>query len=217
MTQKVSIYLFDKHIANMYQDDDNIYLEQIDDLCYKASPISLSKDNKEINTTHLIYLEKVAGFISDSLPGSFGNEILQNFFLQNKNKYPTISDKLLFIGNKGLGALVFKPSLEFDKNTFETIELKDIFEKAKMLQKGGNYHTLHSAFLVSAHSFVGGARSKAVGAINIDIGTVFLGDKTKPLKDGYIHAIIKYDDTASGDENRSTYSKNRIYLSSISS
>ncbi len=207
MKQKISIYLFDKHIADMFQDDDNIYLKQIDDLCHKASPISLSKDIKEISTAHLSHLNCVAGFINDSLPGTFGNDILENFFLHNQNKYPSISDKLLFIGNKGLGALVFKPSIEYDEKTFETIALKEMFEKAKELKKGGDYHSLHSAFLVSAHSFVGGARSKAVGAINIDTGIVYLGDRTKLLKDGYMHAIIKYDDISNDDEKRSTYSK----------
>lgn len=191
----------------MYQDDDRVYLKQVDNLCHQVSPLALSKDLREIDTTHLTHLEKVAGFISDSLPGSFGNDILQNFFLQNNNKYPTVSDKLLFIGNRGLGALTFEPSIEQNNNLDETMELKLMFEKAKELKKGEDYHSLHSAFLVSAHSFVGGARSKAVTAINLDSGMVYLGDRTKPLQDGYIHAIIKYDDTAVNDENKLTYSK----------
>ncbi len=205
--QKIAVFLFHKHIANMYQDGDRVYLKQIDDLCHKASPIMISKDMQEIETSHLTFLEKVAGFISDSLPGSFGQEVLQNFFLQTKDKYPTVSDKLLFIGSRGLGALRFEPSLENDDAMQETLELKEMFEKAKELKKGGDYHPLHNAFLVSAHSFAGGARSKAVCAINLDTQVVYLGDRNKPLKDGFIHAIVKYDDTAGGDENRSTYSK----------
>ena len=207
MAQKTSIFLFDKHIAEMYQEDDHVYLKQINDLCHQASPISISKDIQEIETTNLTFLERVAGFISDSLPGSFGNKILQNFFLQNSSKYPTVSDKLLFIGSRGLGALTFEPSLEQDHNAQDTIELKEMFETVKELKKGGDYHSLHDAFLVSAHSFVGGARSKAVCAIHLETQVVYLGDRNKPLDDGFIHAIIKYDDTAGGDENRSTYSK----------
>ena len=205
--EKVSIFLFDKLIAHMYQDENRIYLEQIDDLCHKASPLMISKDIKEIETTNLTYQEQVAGFISDSLPGNFGNEILDNYFLQNKNTYPSISDKLIFIGNKGLGALRFEPSIFDDILQLETLELKSMFEKAKELKKGGSYHSLQNAFLVSAHSFVGGARAKAVAAINLEEKKVFLGDRTKPLAKNYIHAIIKYDDTADNDENKSTYSK----------
>lgn len=85
--------------------------------------------------------------------------------------------------------------------------LKTLFETAKKLKKGDAYHSLQNAFLISAHSFVGGAQSKAVGAINLTTKEVFLGDRSKPLKKGFIHAIIKYDDTANDDENKSTYSK----------
>ena len=205
--QKISIYIFGNHIADMYQEEDRVYLKLIGDLCHKVSPLMLSSNQKEIDTTHLTYLERVAGFISDSLPGNFGNEILNNFFLQNKNIYPTVSDKLLFIGNRGLGAITYEPSMEKENGFIETIELKSMFEKAKELKKGGDYHSYQDAFLISAHSFVGGARSKAVGAINLDTKEVFLGDRTKALKDGFIHAIIKYDDTANEDENKSTYSK----------
>ena len=205
--QKISIYIFEKHIADMYQDEDRVYLKQIDEMCHKVSPLMLNSNQKEIDTTNLIYLERVAGFISDSLPGNFGNQILNNFFLQNSNKYPTVSDKLLFIGNRGLGAITYQPSMEKENDFEQTIELKSMFEKVKELKKGGDYHSLQDAFLISAHSFVGGARSKAVGAINLETKEVFLGDRTKPLKDGFIHAIIKYDDTANDDENKSTYSK----------
>ena len=205
--QKISIYIFEKHIADMYQDEDRVYLKQIDEMCHKVSPLMLNSNQKEIDTTNLIYLERVAGFISDSLPGNFGNQILNNFFLQNLNKYPTVSDKLLFIGNRGLGAITYQPSMEKENDFEQTIELKSMFEKVKELKKGRDYHSLQDAFLISAHSFVGGARSKAVGAINLETKEVFLGDRTKPLKDGFIHAIIKYDDTANDDENKSTYSK----------
>ncbi len=191
----------------MYQEEDKVYLRQVDELCYKVSPLMLNSNQKEIDTTHLTHLERVAGFISDSLPGSFGSEILNNFFLQNSNKYPTVSDKLLFIGNCGLGAITYKPSMEKENGFTEMIDLKSMFEKAKELKKGGDYHSLQDVFLIGAHSFVGGARSKAVGAINLDSKEVFLGDRTKPLKDGFIHAIIKYDDTLNDDENKSTYSK----------
>ena len=207
MADKVSIYLFDKHIADMYQDGDRVYLRQIDDAAYMASPISIPKDMREIETTHLVFLERVAGFISDSLPGSFGNEILNNFFLSSANKYPTVTDKLLFIGDRGLGALTFRPQKEIDKDTLESMELRDMFEAARELGRGGDFHSLHSAFLVSAHSFVGGARAKAVAAIDMESKVVYLGNRNGAIPPNFMRAIIKYDDTAGDDESKSTYSK----------
>jgi serine/threonine-protein kinase HipA len=208
LDKKVSLYLFEKHIADIYQIDDRVYLRQFNSGAFDASPISIAKDISDIETTSLIFQERVAGFVSDSLPGSFGNEILDKFFEQNNSgNEPTIIEKLLFIGNRGLGALEFRPAHQFDDTTEKTLGLKDIYEEAKKLQRGDDYKSIHSAFLVSAHSFVGGARSKAVVAVNIETHEVYLGDRTKTPPKGFIPAIVKYDDTQDGDENKSTYSK----------
>ncbi|WP_457745155.1 type II toxin-antitoxin system HipA family toxin [Sulfurimonas sp.] len=155
----------------------------------------------------MIFQERVAGFVSDSLPGIFGNEILDNFFEMNSGKKPTIVEKLLFIGNRGLGALEFRPAQKFEDSAHKTIALKEIYEEAKKLKRGDEYKSIHSTFLVSAHSFVGGARSKAVVSINLDTNEIYLGDRTKATPECFIPAIIKYDDTHDGDENKSTYSK----------
>jgi len=206
-SEKVSIYLFNEHIGDVYQIDDRVYLRQFNGSTHKASPLSIAKDINDIETTSLVYQERVAGFVSDSLPGSFGNEILDNFFEMNSGKKPTIIEKLLFIGNRGLGALEFRPAQKFEDSMSKTIALKEIYEEAKKLKRGDEYKSIHSAFLVSAHSFVGGARSKAVVSINLDTDEVYLGNRTQTVPDGFIPAIIKYDDTHDGDENKSTYSK----------
>ena len=208
MEKKVRLYLFEKHIADIYQINDRVYLRQFDASAYRASPLSIPQDINNMETSSLVFQERVAGFVSDSLPGSFGNEILENFFEQNKNgEKPTIIEKLLFIGNRGLGALEFRPAHEFDTTTEKILTLKEIYEEAKKLKRGDDYKSIHSAFLVSAHSFVGGARSKAVISINIESYQVYLGDRTKEPPKDFIPAIIKYDDTQNGDENKSTYSK----------
>ena len=85
MNKKVSLYLFDKHIADIYQVDDRVYLHQFDSAAFKASPISIAKNITDIETTSLVFQERVAGFVSDSLPGSFGNEILDKFFEQHNS------------------------------------------------------------------------------------------------------------------------------------
>lgn len=208
LDKKVSLYLFDKHIADIYYVEDRVYLRQFDSAAFRASPISIAKDITDIETTSLVFQERVAGFVSDSLPGNFGNEILDKFFEQNSSgEKPTIIEKLLFIGDRGLGALEFRPAHKFDETLVKTLALKDIYEEAKKLKRGNDFKSIHSAFLVSAHSFVGGARSKAVIAINIDSNEVYLGDRTKEPPKGFIPAIVKYDDTQDGDENKSTYSK----------
>lgn len=208
MSAKASLYLFDKHIGDVYQINDRIYLRQFDFGAHLASPISIAKAIADVETTSLVFQERVAGFVSDSLPGTFGDELLDKFFEQNgSGEKPTIVDKLLFIGNRGLGALEFRPHKEFDADAQKTLALKDMYEEIKELKKGEDFKSIHAAFLVSAHSFVGGARSKAVVAINLDTNEAYLGDRTKEPPKGFTPVIVKYDDTADGDENKSTYSK----------
>ncbi len=205
---KVSLYLFEKHIADIYQVDDRVYLRQFNNGAFHASPISIPKDIKDIETTNLVHLGSVAGFVSDALPGSFGEEILHNFYVQNNaGELPSIVEKLLFIGNRGLGALEFRPATIFSEESTKVLALKDIYEEVKKLKQGDDVKSIHDAFLVSAHSFVGGARSKAVVSINLDSNEVYFGDRTKEPPAGFLPAIVKYDDTQNGDENKSTYSK----------
>jgi|GEM_PF-1270744 len=208
MSDVVNVYLFNKHIADIYQVDDRVYLRQFDNGAYFASPISISKDISDIDTTSLVYQERVAGFISDSLPGNFGSEIFDDFYAKNNDgSTATIIDKLLFIGDRGLGALEFFPAHQFGKSTNNTLLLKDMYEELKKLKRGDDFQSIHNTFLVSAHSFVGGARSKAVASINLQSKEVYLGDRSSNPPKDFIPAIIKYDDTQDGDENKSTYSK----------
>lgn len=205
--QKIDIFIFNKHIGTMYQDGDKVYLKQVENLCSLVSPLAISSDIRDIETTKLKHLESVAGFISDSLPGKFGNELLEEYFLEHLNKTPTVSDKLMFIANQGLGALEFRPSSRQMNDLESNIKVKELFDESKKLKRGSGFHPLQNVFILSAHSFVGGARSKAVCAINLEGNVVFIGDRTKPLKDGFMHVIIKYDDISNDDEDRSTYSK----------
>ncbi len=51
MDKRVSLYLFDKHIADIYQIEDRVYLRQFDSAAFKASPVSIAKEITDIETT----------------------------------------------------------------------------------------------------------------------------------------------------------------------
>ena len=77
------IHLFGKHIATMYDDNGRIYLEQVNAGAHFASPISISKDIPQIETTKLP--EGVAGFIHDALPGEYGDNVMEKFYRELSN------------------------------------------------------------------------------------------------------------------------------------
>ena len=207
MAESVDVYLFDKLIAKMYREGDRYMLRQFHDGAHRASPISIPQGIEDYDSTALRHLEGVPGFISDSLPGSFGTEILRNYFESNNSgRAPTVIDKLLFIGDRGLGALSFRPSRIPREEDLETLKLKDIFDKARSLKQSENYSTLHDALLVAVHSFAGGARAKAVVSLDLNTHNIHLGHRNI-VPEGYTPVIVKYDDTDDGSIEKSLYSK----------
>jgi len=128
MAEKIKIFLFDKHIADLYKDRDRIIMKQYDNGAFRASPLSIPNNIDEYDCTHLKHLERVPGFVSDSLPGNFGTEILKNYFeSKNNGTPPTVIDKLLFIGDRGLGALSYEPHKNPSENDTDSLTLREMF------------------------------------------------------------------------------------------
>jgi serine/threonine-protein kinase HipA len=208
MADKIELHMFDKHIGDIYKENDHIIMKQYENRVHLASPLMIPKDQEYFDSTALTFIDRVPGLISDSLPGSYGDTILNDFFEHNNNgKSPSVIDKLHFIGDRGLGALTFSPSNNPSKDEIETLNLKTMFEKARDLKHNKSFSSLHEALLVSAHSFVGGARAKAVASINLESKEVYLGNRNDVVPEGFIPAIIKYDDTEEGGKDKSLYSK----------
>ncbi len=195
------IYLFDKHIATLYDDKGRIYLKQVDGGAHFASPISIDKDIAEIETTRLP--EGVAGFIHDALPGDYGDTVMEAFYLKHEGREPRILDKLLFIGDRSLGALSFKPEAQRD-DTEHTLQLRELFDESKKIQEGIVSAT-SDYLMIAAHSVAGGARSKAVVGVDLESKQIYLGHRHGKLPDGFMRAIIKYDDTP--EQKHSEYTK----------
>jgi len=190
---KVNIHLFDTPVAELIEEKGRIFLRQIDEGAHRASPISIRRDVREMETTTLTGLDGVAGFIHDALPGDYGNEIMDRFFIARRGKEPTVSERLLFIGDRALGALSFTPAERAD-DADAVIGLRELYEQGKELREGRVGATIDH-FLVAAHSVAGGARSKAVVGINLDRKEIYIGHRHADVPQGFIRAIVKYDET----------------------
>lgn len=62
-------------------------------------------------------LSKITGFLADSLPDSWGNQLFELWRQQNhlSNADITPLDKLSFIGKRGMGALEFLPEVSRER------------------------------------------------------------------------------------------------------
>ncbi len=122
-------------------------------------------------------------FIADSLPDAFGTSVLSKFLEKEGRSYRNLSpvDKLVYIGNRGMGALEFRPSNVTDTAS-DKLDLAYLNELSKALLNNepvGNMRHLSNLFHIGTSP--GGAQPKILINIDESNGNVYRGDQ-RPLK-----------------------------------
>ncbi|MDN4502830.1 type II toxin-antitoxin system HipA family toxin [Alteromonadaceae bacterium BrNp21-10] len=149
------------------------------------------------------------GIFADSLPDKFGNQLIDIYLAEKGIVESAITtlDRLLYVGNRAMGAIEYHPSESFTNNDIGSLSLdiNRLSELANLAQKNktelsgqlsdANTRTQALNF-IRVSSSAGGARSKALVAI----------DKDKNLKDGTVdHGIdhtywlLKFDSEENKD------------------
>lgn len=193
----------------------------------EISPIQVST-NKTLYTFDNISqrtFHGLPGFIADALPDKFGNQLIDQYFAQQgkTSKDITALDRLLYVGNRAMGALEFKPSLQIeDKHNNVQLNLHDLAELAEMVlsKKEEFKHKLSSSNknaainLLKIGSSAGGARSKALVAIDKD-GKLYDGTVNQRKKCTYY--LLKFDSSSNSDrDNKDPKGMTRIeYIYSL--
>lgn len=117
-------------------------------------------------------------FISDSLPDKFGTELFAKYIEKEGRNYRDLTpiEKLTYIGNRGMGALEFRPAKHNqDKNTL--LDLKKINELSASLLNDkpiGNVGDMTNLFHIGTSP--GGAQPKVLINIDNKTGDIYRGD-----------------------------------------
>ena len=139
------------------------------------------------------------GLLADSLPDKFGNALINKWLSEqgrDTNSYNPI-ERLLYQGQRGMGALEFEPAERFVSNVSSKIELQSLIEVARRaLSDKSELHTgLQSEEelkqIIKVGTSAGGARAKAVIAYNEQTGEIRSGQLNAPQ--GFTHWLIKLD------------------------
>ena len=142
------------------------------------------------------------GMLADSLPDRFGSEVLAAWLAKEGRDLGSISaiDRLCYMGTRGMGALEFSPGWGPNRTPDESIEISRLVELASaVLDDRDGFQTRlangdeEKALLdiISVGSSAGGARAKAVIAINRRTGEVRSGQvEASP---GFEHWLLKFD------------------------
>jgi serine/threonine-protein kinase HipA len=128
-------------------------------------------------------------FISDSLPDKFGTEIFSKYLEKQGKNYRDLSpiEKLAYIGNRGMGALEFRPA-KHEQTSSKILNLKKLNELSISLLNDrpvANLDDMASLFHVGTSP--GGAQPKVLINIDRETGDIYRGDnKASDKQDSWI-------------------------------
>jgi serine/threonine-protein kinase HipA len=141
------------------------------------------------------------GLLADVLPDKYGNALINTWLTRQGRVSDSLNpvEILCFIGQRGMGALEFEPTILKSNNTASKIELGSLIEIAEGILSGRKDFSTklkpneEKALLdiLKIGSSAGGARAKAVIAYNAKSKEIRSGQADAPK--GFTHWLIKFD------------------------
>ncbi|MDO3381094.1 type II toxin-antitoxin system HipA family toxin [Gilvimarinus algae] len=148
---------------------------------------------------------------ADSLPDDFGNALINAWLARqglDQAQFGAI-DRLLYTGTRGMGALEYQQALEPFANRAEALQMTELVHLAQQVlnQRGqvrvnaGQDHAM--SHLLQVGTSAGGARPKAVIAVNADRTQILSGQVEAPP--GFEHYLLKFDGVVEYRQDRETF------------
>ena len=168
--QAIGVELFNKHMATLFYSDGKLCLQYAPEFLQtklNPSPMNLGATPELIICENKGYNYGLPGLIADSLPDSYGEQALFNL-LKSRNIDPetlTSLDRLSYVGNRGMGALSYRPDKAV--HTID-INIKTIFDYAQGNIENRQKKEADASRIKAAQEIfelvgsIGGARPKAV-------------------------------------------------------
>ena len=102
------------------------------------------------------------GVFADALPDLFGNAVIRRYFEERGRPGDAMSPlrRLLYIGDRTMGALKFRPPLDPEQSTREALEVRDLVDQARRVVDGDVSVSVPEIMQVGGSA--GGARPKAL-------------------------------------------------------
>lgn len=168
----------------------------------EVSPVKLPLSAKVFQFPELADTDTfkgLPGFIADCLPEKFGNRLLDTYLANHGRRLDDLNplERLCYVSTRGMGALEFQPDLEPRKlNEPIALQVSDLVEVARSVldERQQTNTNLDDGIetLVTVGTSAGGAKAKAVIAVNDETKDVLSGQANVP--EGYVHWLLKFDE-----------------------
>lgn len=161
------------------------------------------------------------GMLADALPDKFGNLLIDQWLIAQGRDPSSFNpvERLLYMGQRGMGALEFVPATQRHIVSSQALELSELVALAnralskkqslatQLNKSGEEKHALQQ--IIAVGTSAGGARAKAVIAWNEETGEVRSGqcdlqstnlNRENPNQEhsnkGFVHYLLKFDGVA---------------------
>jgi serine/threonine-protein kinase HipA len=200
---EIEAYIYGHKIGTLIHHNGTIYFEYDEafkSLGLEISPIKLHTQKTikaYTNQDNISTYKGIAGVFFDSLPDKHGMTFIDRYFERQelKPQQITLLHKLAFIGDRGMGAIEYRPKEHENINNTDInsiLNAKEAYEEMKknIINKEASITDLMN--ILDSVSPVGGGRPKMLVLYNEADNTIKLN--TQKLQKGYKRAIIKFDE-----------------------
>lgn len=161
------------------------------------SPIKLPFNNDIVSAERQPF-DGLFGVFNDSLPDGWGRLLLDRSLSSKGVDLSGITslDRLAYVGQHGMGALLYKPEIKPGDASPLVPELDNLATEMNRIQEGASSDIIDELFLLGGSS--GGARPKIFIAFNPRTGHLLHGVDDAP--EGYEEWIIKFPSSSDNKE-----------------
>ncbi len=207
MSAVAEVHLWGLHIATVAEINGRIafeYTRRAVDQGIEVAPLTLPLSTDvyadSFARLNVATFKGLPGLLADSLPDRFGQDLIGQWLAsqgRSMNDFSAI-EQLCYTGNRGMGALEYRPALDRHDLIAEALEVEQLVAlandalsaKGQLSTSGLGGEDLNR--ILSVGTSAGGARAKAVIAWNRDSGEVRSGQLTD-LPAGFEHWLLKFD------------------------
>ena len=200
--QELEAFIYGYKIGTLVLHEQKIYFayeEHFKREKLEISPLKLHTEKVDglySNNDAKIY-QGLSGIFFDSLPDKFGDSFIDRYFeSKGKNiREITLLDRLSFIGNRGMGAIEYRPKEEDSLKRFsDVLVAKEAhLSLQNMLTSNKEFYRVDELMeILYGASPLGGGRPKMLVTFNEQTKQIRTNDQT--LHEGFKRAIIKFDE-----------------------
>lgn len=218
---EIDAYIYGHKIGTLIRHDGTIYFEY--DKAFKTLELEISPLKLPTKKTTSLYTNQdnkylyggMPGVFFDSLPDKYGMAFIDRYFESQGLRLSeiTLLHKLAFIGDRGMGAIEYRPKEHEESSDIETVlQAKDAYEDMKKFldSKNDTVPIAKLMTIIDSVSPVGGGRPKMLILYNRSTNTIKFNNKK--LDDGYKRALIKFDEVYYENESMDFTKLEYVYM-----